>query len=146
MVEIEFIRLDNRAVAPIYAYPNDAGADLSCLEDFEIQPGERKLIRTGIAIALPQGFVGLIHPRSGLALKHGISIVNAPGTIDSDYRGEILINLINLDQQKTFSAEAGSRIAQLLIQEFKTAIYKERESLSITSRGQNGHGSTEVGN
>lgn len=144
MTNVQFIRLDPRAVIPSYAHASDAGADLSCLEDFSLAPGERKLIRTGIAIGLPEGFVGLVHPRSGLANKHGISIVNSPGTVDAGYRGELMINLINLDPTETFYAESGSRIAQLVIQEFVTAKFVEVSELDQTERGANGFGSTGV--
>lgn len=129
---------------PSYAHTSDAGADLACLEDFTLEPGQRKLIRTGIAIGLPEGFVGLVHPRSGLATKNGISIVNAPGTVDAGYRGELMINLINLDPKETFTATAGSRIAQLVIQEFVTANFVEVSDLDTTERGENGFGSTGV--
>lgn len=142
MIEVQFIRLSEQAIAPKYAHNSDAGADLSCLEPFELKPGERKLIGTGLAIELPPGHVGLIHPRSGLANKHGISIVNAPGTIDPDYRGEIFINLINLDKTETFRTQAGTRIAQLVIQQFVKANFAEKSELSSTVRGQGGHGST----
>lgn len=144
MTTVRFIRLDPKATMPSYAHASDAGADLSCLEDFSLQPGERKLIRTGIAIALPEGFVGLVHPRSGLANKHGISIVNAPGTVDAGYRGELMINLINLDPTETFHAESGSRIAQLVIQEFVSADFVEVDELDNTERGDKGFGSTGV--
>ena len=146
VVKVHFKRLDVNAVMPTYAHDTDAGADLSCLEDFTLKPGERKLIRTGIAISLPVGFVGLVHPRSGLANKNGISIVNAPGTVDADYRGELMINLINLDQTEMFTAKAGSRIAQLVIQEVKFAEFLEVEELDETKRGNNGFGSTGVSN
>lgn len=142
MVEVQFCRLDDRAVLPQYAHPSDAGADLACLTDFALAPGERKLIGTGIAVAIPDGYVGLIHPRSGLATKNGISIVNAPGTIDAGYRGEILINLINLDSKITFQASAGSRIAQLIIQKVEHANFVEVSELSDSDRGNQGHGST----
>ena len=144
MINVQFKRLDPRAIVPTYAHPTDAGADLSCLEDFELEPGQRKLIGTGIAIALPQGYVGLVHPRSGLAHNNGITIVNAPGTIDADYRGEIFINLINLDMSQTFKAAAGSRIAQLVIQEFVSANFTEVADLPDSIRGEKGHGSTGV--
>jgi len=144
VINVQFQRLDPRAIVPTYAHPTDAGADLSCLEDFELEPGQRKLIGTGIAIALPQGYVGLVHPRSGLAHKNGITIVNAPGTIDADYRGEIFINLINLDMSQTFKAAAGSRIAQLVIQEFVSANFTEVADLPDSIRGEKGHGSTGV--
>lgn len=144
MVKVQFKRLDQRAVLPTYAHSTDAGADLACLDDFTLAPGERKLIPTGIAIGLPVGYVGLVHPRSGLATKHGISIVNAPGTVDAGYRGELMINLINLDPTQTFSASAGSRIAQLVIQEFVSAEFIEVSELDETDRGANGFGSTGV--
>lgn len=144
MVQVNFKRLDPRAVLPSYAHPTDAGADLSCLDEFTLAPGERKLIGTGIAIALPDGYVGLVHPRSGLATKHGISIVNAPGTVDAGYRGELFINLINLDSQETFHAPAGSRIAQLVVQEFVSVNFVEVTGLEESERGENGFGSTGI--
>lgn len=144
MTNVQFIRLDPKAVVPSYAHDSDAGADLSCLDDFSLAPGERKLIRTGIAIGLPAGHVGLVHPRSGLANKHGISIVNSPGTVDAGYRGELMINLVNLDPTETFYAKSGSRIAQLVIQEFVTAKFVEVTELDETERGVNGFGSTGV--
>lgn len=142
MTEVRFIRLDKQAIVPMYAHLSDAGADLSCLDEVQLEPGERKLVRTGLAISIPEGFVGLVHPRSGLAAKHGVSIVNAPGTIDSGYRGEIFVNLINLDQSETFTAPAGSRIAQLVIQRYETVNFIEVELLDSSDRGQAGHGST----
>lgn len=142
MTEVRFIRLDKQAIVPMYAHLSDAGADLSCLDEVQLEPGERKLVRTGLAISIPEGFVGLVHPRSGLAAKHGVSIVNAPGTIDSGYRGEIFVNLINLDQSETFTAPAGSRIAQLVIQRYETVNFIEVENLDSSDRGQVGHGST----
>ncbi|MEY4493010.1 MAG: deoxyuridine 5-triphosphate nucleotidohydrolase [Actinomycetota bacterium] len=144
VINVQFQRLDPRAIVPTYAHATDAGADLACLDDFSLKPGERKLVGTGIAIALPEGYVGLVHPRSGLANKNGISIVNAPGTIDADYRGEIYINLINLDPTETFHATAGSRIAQLVIQEFISANFTEVLELPDSVRGDKGHGSTGV--
>ena len=142
MTEVRFIRLDKQAIVPKYAHLSDAGADLSCLEEIQLEPGERKLVRTGLAVSIPEGYVGLVHPRSGLAAKHGVSIVNAPGTIDSGYRGEIFVNLINLDQSETFTAPAGSRIAQLVIQKYETVNFIEVENLDGSDRGQAGHGST----
>ena len=144
VVNVQFQRLDERAILPSYAHATDAGADLSCIEDVVLAPGERKLVRTGIAIALPSRYVGLIHPRSGLAHKHGVTIVNAPGTIDSSYRGEIMVNLINLDQREIFTTPAGSRIAQIVIQEFVTGNFIEVAELDQTERGNKGHGSTGV--
>jgi dUTP pyrophosphatase len=143
-ISIEFKLLDELAQAPKYAHDGDAGADLVCIEDVTLAPGERLLVSTGIAIALPAGYVGLVHPRSGLANKHGIGIVNTPGTIDSGYRGELKICLINLDPAETVSLPAGSRIAQLVIQEVTTANFVEVQELDETLRSDNGFGSTGI--
>lgn len=142
MTEIQFTLFDTRAIAPRYAHVSDAGADLTSIEDIRLEPGQRMLVRTGIGIALPEGFVGLVHPRSGLAVKHGISLVNTPGTIDAGYRGEIKICLINLDSKESVHLPAGTRIAQLVIQEFVTAEFTLVESLSESDRGIGGFGST----
>jgi dUTP pyrophosphatase len=143
-ISIEFKLLHELAQAPKYAHDGDAGADLVCIEDVTLAPGERLLVSTGIAIALPAGYVGLVHPRSGLANKHGIGIVNTPGTIDSGYRGELKICLINLDPAETVSLPAGSRIAQLVIQEVTTANFVEVQELDETQRSDNGFGSTGI--
>ncbi len=135
-------RLDRDLPLPKYAKAGDAGADLYAREDFTLKPGERKLIPTGISIALPPGFVALVHPRSGLALKHGISMVNTPGTIDAAYRGEVAVILINHDLTESFSAKRGDRIAQLVIQQVETAEFIEVEQLPGTSRGSGGFGHT----
>jgi dUTP pyrophosphatase len=143
-IKIEFKLLHEIAQAPKYAHDGDAGADLVCIEDVSLMPGERRLVSTGVAIALPAGYVGLVHPRSGLANKHGIGIVNTPGTIDSGYRGEIKICLINLDPRETVSLPAGSRIAQLVIQEVTTAQFVEVQDLDDTVRSDQGFGSTGI--
>ncbi len=143
-IEIEFKLLHEFAHAPKYAHDGDAGADLVCIEDVTLKPGERMLVSTGVAIALPPGYVGLVHPRSGLATNHGIGIVNTPGTIDSGYRGELKICLINLDQSETVSLPAGSRIAQLVVQEVTTAQFIEVQNLDDTDRSDNGFGSTGI--
>lgn len=135
-------RLDSGLPLPQYAKAGDAGADLYAREDFTLEPGMRKLIPTGISIALPPGYVALVHPRSGLALKHGISMVNTPGTIDAAYRGEIGVILINHDLNETFSAKRGDRIAQLVIQKVEAAEFVEVEQLPGTSRGSGGFGHT----
>jgi|JI8StandDraft_1071087.scaffolds.fasta_scaffold05313_7 dUTP pyrophosphatase len=135
-------RLHAAATLPAYALPGDAGADLSCVEDVLLAPGERALVATGVALAIPDGWVGLVHPRSGLAARHGLSIVNAPGTIDSGYRGEILINLINTDATTPVHLRAGDRIAQLLLQQVGAAHFAEVDSLPESTRGETGHGST----
>ena len=141
-LEILVTKLDNDAVIPTYAKKGDAGADLYSISDLVLAPGERALVRTGIAIALPDGYVGLVHPRSGLALKNGISVVNSPGTIDSGYRGEIGVVLINHDLNESFSVKVGDRIAQLVIQKFETAIFKTVSQLPPSERASGGYGST----
>jgi dUTP pyrophosphatase len=143
-IKIEFKLLHKLAQAPKYAHDGDAGADLVCIEDVTLAPGERQLVPTGVAIGLPAGYVGLVHPRSGLANKHGIGIVNTPGTIDSGYRGELKICLINLDPKDSVTLPAGSRIAQLVIQEVTTAQFVEVDELDDTERSDNGFGSTGI--
>jgi dUTP pyrophosphatase len=143
-VTIEFKLLHELAEAPKYAHDGDAGADLVCVENVMLAPGERMLVATGVAIALPAGYVGLVHPRSGLAHKHGIGIVNTPGTIDSGYRGELKICLINLDSAETVNLPAGSRIAQLVIQEVTTAQFVQVPELDDTERSDSGFGSTGI--
>ena len=143
-IEIKFVLLHDLAEPPRYAHPGDAGADLSCVEGVTLAPGERALVPTGLAIALPEGYVGLVHPRSGLAFNHGIGIVNTPGTIDSGYRGELKICLINLDKTETVQLPAGSRIAQLVIQKVSTARFIQVAGLETTPRNDQGFGSTGV--
>ncbi len=135
-------RLDAGLPLPSYARPGDAGLDLHCREDVSIDPGERALVGTGIAVQIPPGWVGLVHPRSGLAARHGLSIVNAPGTVDSGYRGEILVNLVNLDPREPVHLHRGDRIAQLLLQEVAQVDLVETDVLSESERGDTGHGST----
>ena len=127
---------------PTYAHPGDAGADLRATEDVALEPGERRLVGTGVALALPDGYVGLVTPRSGLAARAGLSIVNAPGVIDSGYRGEIKVCLVNLDPRETVRLSAGDRIAQLLVMPFATASFIEVDTLDETVRGDGGYGST----
>jgi len=128
-------------MVPSYAQPGDAGADLRSAEALTIPAGERRLVKTGIAIALPAGYVGLVHPRSGLALKHGITVLNAPGTVDAGYRGEIMVTLINTSKED-FAISVGDRIAQLLIQEVVQAKFLLVDKLPDSDRGQSGFGST----
>ncbi len=142
MVEISIRRVDAGLPLPSYAHPGDAGADLHSAVDLTLGPGERAVVPTGIAMALPEGYVALVHPRSGLAAKHGISIVNAPGTIDAGYRGEVKVCLVNTDRHEAFQVRRGDRIAQLVIQRFETAAFVEAEDLPDSARGAGGYGST----
>jgi dUTP pyrophosphatase len=135
-------RLDPDMPLPAYAKAGDAGADLCTRVDLTILPGERVLVPTGISIALPNGFVALVHPRSGLAVKHGISIVNTPGTVDAGYRGELQVILINLDQNQSISFKKGDRIAQLVIQQVERAKFTEVSELPGSDRSTGGFGST----
>jgi dUTP pyrophosphatase len=143
-LDILVTKLDNDAVIPTYAKPGDAGADLYSISDLVLAPGERALVKTGIAIALPNGYVGLVHPRSGLGLKNGISVVNTPGTIDAGYRGEIGVVLINHDLHESFQVKKGDRIAQLVIQKVENAQFKMVNQLPESERAAGGYGSTGV--
>ncbi|MFI7447863.1 dUTP diphosphatase [Nonomuraea sp. NPDC049714] len=141
-VEVLIQRLDPELPVPSYAHPGDAGADLHAAEDAELLPGERAVIRTGVAIALPDGYVALVHPRSGLAARHGVTLVNAPGTVDAGYRGEIKVTMINTDAKESFRLRRGDRLAQLVFQRVERAAFREVESLPASPRGAGGHGST----
>ena len=141
-LDILVTKLDKDAVIPTYAKPGDAGADLYSISELVLAPGERALVKTGIAIALPNGYVGLVHPRSGLGLKNGISVVNTPGTIDSGYRGEIGVVLINHDLHESFQVKKGDRIAQLVIQKVENAQFKMVDQLPESERATGGYGST----
>ena len=141
VVNVPAALLNDRASLPSYSRSGDAGLDLRTTESFDLAPFERRCIPTGFALAIPEGYV---LPRSGLAAKHGISIVNAPGLIDSNYRGEILVTLVNLDAHETFHAEAGDRIAQLVISPVPFVELHECSSLSETERGAAGFGSSGV--
>ncbi len=140
--EIKFVALYPNIQAPEYQQVGDAGADLRSRIDGEIPPLTRALVPTGLAIEIPEGYVGLVHPRSGLAIKAGIGMVNAPGTIDSGYRGEIQVILFNFDTEKTFTFTSGERIAQLVIQKVERAVFREVSSLSESQRGVSGFGSS----
>jgi len=141
-VPVPLRRLDPDLPVPSYAHAGDAGADLHAATDVTLAPGERSLVPTGVALALPEGYVGLVHPRSGLAARHGVTVVNAPGTVDAGYRGEVLVNLVNLDPREPFSVRRGDRIAQLVVQQVARAEFIEVDSLEDTSRGDTGHGSS----
>ena len=142
--DVKVKRLDKELPLPHRAHRGDAGADLYAAESLTLQPGERALVGTGIAIALPLGTVGLIHPRSGLAAKQGLSIVNTPGTVDADYRGEIKVCLINHDRHTPIEIERGMRIAQLVVQRVELVGFAEVAELDDTVRGAGGYGSTGV--
>jgi dUTP pyrophosphatase len=137
-------RVDPSVPLPTYAKGGDAGADLTTTKDFTLAPGERALIPTGISIALPDGYVALVHPRSGLAIKHGVTLVNTPGTIDAGYRGEIACIMINHDPKDSISFAKGDRIAQLVIQRVERVSFIEVEELPGSGRGSGGFGSTGV--
>ena len=141
-VRVAVRRLDPSLPLPAYAAPGDAGLDLMARVDVRLAPGERALVPTGIALAVPTGWVALVHPRSGLAHRHGLGIVNAPGTIDSGYRGEVFVNLINHDPAVPVSLRRGDRIAQLLLQRVGQVEWDEVETLPGSVRGEAGHGST----
>ena len=141
-VEIPLVRLDPDLQPPGYAHPGDAGADLRSRETFVLAPGERRVVPTGIALALPEGYAGFVHPRSGLAARHGISIVNAPGTVDAGYRGEVQVCLVNTDRTDAVTITRGDRIAQLVVQPVSRASFRIVPQLPVSSRGSGGHGST----
>ena len=135
-------RLDPDIPMPFRAHAGDAGADLHSAEDITLQPGQRALVSTGIAVALPMGTVGLIHPRSGLAAKQGLTIVNAPGTVDAQYRGELKVCLLNTDTTTPIEITRGMRIAQLVVQKVELVDFVEVDELDDTERGAGGYGST----
>ncbi len=141
-LDVQIVRLDPDLPAPSYAHPGDAGADLVTTVDVTLRPGERAMVPTGIALALPEGYVALVHPRSGLAARHGLSIVNTPGTIDAGYRGEVKVMLINHDQATPVELLRGDRIAQLVVQRFERARFVEEAELPDSARGEGGYGST----
>jgi dUTP pyrophosphatase len=142
MPDVMITRLDPEVPLPQYAHPGDAGADLVSTIDVELAPGERVLVPTGIALALPAGLAAFVHPRSGLALRHGLSIVNSPGTIDAGYRGEIKVLLVNHDQHEPVSIARGDRVAQLVVQRVEVVDFVETDSLPDSARGAGGYGST----
>ena len=142
MIELPIQRLRTDAVLPERAYHGDAGLDLAACERVELAPGERAVVGTGLAVAIPEGHAGFVQPRSGLADRHGISIVNAPGLIDSGYRGELKVVLINTDTSHAFVVEPGMRIAQLVVLEVPELQLVETDELPATERGVRGHGSS----
>jgi dUTP pyrophosphatase len=141
-VELLIRKVRPNAVVPVRAYSGDAGLDLTSCDRVELAPGERALVSTGLAVAIPEGYAGYVQPRSGLAAKHGISIVNTPGLVDSGYRGELLVSLINTDRDETFVVEEGMRIAQLVILEVPEVELVEVSELPESERGVRGFGSS----
>lgn len=143
-ISVAIKRLDPNVELPRYAHPSDAGLDLRSNESYDLAPFERRLVSTGLAIALPDGYAGFVQPRSGLAIKQGLSILNTPGLIDAHYRGELKIILVNLDPHQTIHIDRGDRIAQLVIQEVPTVTLVEVDDLDQTDRGCGGFGSSGV--
>ncbi|NYJ03729.1 dUTP diphosphatase [Petropleomorpha daqingensis] len=141
-VDVPVLLSSPDATAPRYALPGDAGADLAVAEDVELAPLQRALVGTGVAVAIPEGYAGFVHPRSGLAHRLGLSLVNAPGTIDAGYRGEIKVNLINLDPTTPLTLRRGDRVAQLVVQPVVRARFVPVDELPGSDRGEGGHGST----
>jgi dUTP pyrophosphatase len=142
LIEIAVQRLRDGAVLPSRAYPGDAGLDLVACETLEVGPGERAIVRTGVAVAIPPGYAGFVQPRSGLARRHGISIVNTPGLIDSGYRGELQVTLLNTDREHRFTVEPGMRVAQLVVLPVPDVELVEVDELPASERGTAGFGSS----
>ena len=142
MIELPIQRLRSDAILPERAYHGDAGLDLAACERIELAPGERAVVGTGLAVAIPEGYAGFVQPRSGLADRHGISIVNSPGLIDSGYRGELKVIVLNTDRSQTFVVEPGMRIAQLVVLAVPELELTELDELPATERGVRGHGSS----
>lgn len=141
-IEVLISTTDETVPIPAYSHPGDAGADLTTRESVTLAPGERATVRTGVCIALPAGYVALVHPRSGLAANHGVTIVNAPGTVDAGYRGEIKVTLLNTDARESVAFAVGDRIAQLVIQRVDVARFVSVSRLPGSHRGESGFGST----
>ena len=141
-VDVLIQRLDAGIPLPQYAHPGDAGVDLHTTVDADLEPGERALLPTGIALALPDGYAAFVHPRSGLAVRYGVSLVNAPGTVDAGYRGEIKVSVVNLDPRTPVSFRRGDRIAQLVVQRVEHARFHEVRTLPGSARADAGFGST----
>jgi dUTP pyrophosphatase len=141
-VQVLVRRIDPGVALPRYAHPEDAGADLATAADVELAPGERAVVGTGLAIALPEGYAAFVHPRSGLAARYGVSLVNAPGTVDAGYRGEIRVTLVNLDPREPVRFRRGDRVAQLVVQRVERAGFTEVADLPASVRAEGGFGST----
>ncbi|MFV0634683.1 dUTP diphosphatase [Demequina sp.] len=143
-VDVLISTTDPDVPLPAYSHPGDAGADITTRIDVELAPGERMTVPTGLSVALPDGYVALVHPRSGLAARHGITVVNAPGTVDAGYRGEIAVTLLNTDARETVRFKRGDRIAQLVFQRVERATFIQVDTLPGSHRGEGGFGSTGV--
>jgi dUTP pyrophosphatase len=141
-IDLSLLRLDPDLPVPGYAHPGDAGADLVAAEDVKLPPGGRAVVSTGVAVAVPEGYAAFVHPRSGLAARHGVTLVNAPGTVDAGYRGEIRVVLINTDPTEAFMVRRGDRIAQLVVQPVVRARFQPVDVLPPSPRGDGGFGST----
>lgn len=147
-VDVRLVLLDAALPAPAYAHPGDAGADLVTRVDLTLRPGQRASVPTGVAIALPEGYAAFVHPRSGLAARHGLTVVNAPGTVDAGYRGEIHVTLLNTDRTESLTLHRGDRVAQLVVQRVERARWVLVDDVSgfdeesPSARGARGHGST----
>ena len=142
MLDVAVRRLDPDVPLPVYAHAGDAGCDLVTTVDAELAPGERAVLPTGLALALPEGYAGFVHPRSGLAADHGLGVVNAPGTIDAGYRGEVKVIVVNHDREQTVRLRRLDRVAQLVVQRVEQVGWREVGELPTTARGSGGHGST----
>ena len=142
MLEVSVTRLDPDVPLPSYAHPGDAGCDLVTTVDADVRPGERVVLPTGLALALPEGYAAFVHPRSGLAAHHGVGIVNSPGTIDAGYRGEVKVILVNHDRREPVRLKRLDRVAQLVVQRVEHVAWRETGELPDSARGDGGHGST----
>ena len=142
MLEVSVRRLDPEVPLPAYAHPGDAGCDLVTTSDAEVAPGERVLLGTGLSIAVPEGYAAFVHPRSGLAARHGVGLVNSPGTVDAGYRGEIMLILVNHDPREVLRLRRLDRVAQLVVQRVEQVAWTEVADLPDSVRGTGGHGST----
>lgn len=144
MIELEVQRVHDDARLPERAYDGDAGLDLHAVESVRLEPGERAVVGTGLAVAIPAGYAGFVQPRSGLAARHGIAVVNSPGLVDSGYRGEIKVVLLNTDRERTFAVEQGERIAQLVVLPVPAVAVREVDELGESERGARGFGSSKT--
>ena len=142
MIALPIRRLRDDAILPRSAYAGDAGLDLATCEPFELRPGERAVVSTGLSVAIPEGYAGFVQPRSGLAARHGIAVVNSPGLIDAGYRGEIKVVLLNTDAEETFTAMAGDRVAQLVVVPVPEIELLEVDELPVSERAERGFGSS----